>query len=293
MEIESADLGRLRETASMPASGQPFQEIVWRRDGAGVYVVAGGEVSFLWLDGRSESLVKVGAAETLLDISSDGLMAVTPDRRTVTLRPASGNGAPVQVRGAETITAAHFSADATFLAVTVADRIAVQLYDTRTGEIVRELTGFETAAPVYSVQIGPDGREIIWHARATAQVQDLVSEQLAAQVETEDFISALELKPDRTELVTASANVLTFWDLEAGEAIDTLKLSQPIRALSFTPSGNLLAVAVQGSVRFIEKSNPLSDNVAVDATGVEFSPAGAALAIVGQDFSVSLWSPPP
>src|SRR5690606_10549899 len=120
-------------------------------------------------DGLTE-LLTVPETTSVLDVSVDGKAAVTEDRATISIIDTSTDAVLHALAIDATATAAHFSPDGKVLAVTLADRIATQLWDVETGALADEVAGFETAAPAYSVQFGPAGRVLIWSARPTAQV---------------------------------------------------------------------------------------------------------------------------
>jgi WD40 repeat protein len=86
---------------------------------------------------------------------------------------------------------------------------------------------------------------------------------------------------------------VTLWDAVDGVEMHTLVLSETASALSFSPDGKLLAVAVGKDLQIWNVADGIllntfsehSDNVAL----VKFSPDGKAIATAGYDNQLFLW----
>ena len=70
--------------------------------------------------------------------------------------------------GSATLT---FRRTAATLLATSLDQIQVTLWDTASGEQVQTISGFETAAPVYSAKFGEDGKHILWNLTRQGAVE--------------------------------------------------------------------------------------------------------------------------
>ena len=64
-----------------------------------------------------------------------------------------------------------FSPDGQSLLTTSMDEIKVTLWDVADQGETGTLDGFETAAPVYSVKFGEDGKHVIWIARGNCAAE--------------------------------------------------------------------------------------------------------------------------
>jgi WD40 repeat protein len=285
------NLDRLRTVASVQV--QEPQLLTWRADDEALFIAGRRQVSLLpRRGGEATNLLSLGEDEIVFDISPQGLIAVAPDRRSIFLRDAgSGLASKVLTLDAD-FGDAHFSPDGTLLAVTLAGRIAVKLFDVQTGVELRELSGFETAAPVYSVKFGPGGRSLIWYSRAKSQVMDLATGELGPAIATEDFLTDLALSPEGEALATSAGDRLVFWDTVTGKALDTLAQPALLSGISYSRRGDFIALASTDDVRFLEL--PLAEPVGslgIAARQVAISPAGKAIATVSEDGAVRIWAP--
>jgi WD40 repeat protein len=158
--------------------------------------------------------------------------------------------------------------------------------------MAKELAGFQTAAPVYSVQFDTAGKNLIWLSRAKAQVQDLVTGELGPAVSQADFFSSVALSPVEKVLATTGSGQLTMWDLANGDTLDVFELPSPACNMAYTPDGKLLFRATTGGL--IALQQPLLENIATmpgNFQGVAISKDGDGLVVISDDGVLAIYRP--
>ncbi|NTU75551.1 MAG: hypothetical protein HGA53_04520 [Anaerolineaceae bacterium] len=244
--------------------------------------------------------VETGA--TLMDLSSDNrTVAVGKDQQTVELRDLS-NGTIVRVLApGGVVMGGTFSPDGNSFGSFSGEEWAVTLWDVVGGQTIKKLTGFETAAPVYNATLAADGKTVIWHARATVQVQDIASGTMGQTFSHEDFVMGIDLGRDGKVLATAAGGTVNgnyvplvkLWNVANGQELATLVQTDPAGALNFSADGRLLAVASGKNIVLWDVT--LQQQLVVLAghtesvSAVRFSPDGSTLISAGSDGTVRIW----
>ncbi len=308
--ITAANVTQLKAVTIVPASN--VQSLVWSADSSVLGLITANMdanndyvYSATLLEGQTLALQNVWAADgNISALAPDGhtLALISSDQSTLTLIDLSnGTSRPLATLAPEyLISSVSFSPDGKYFSLAHMDGWSVTIY-TMDGSEVKTLTGFETASPVYDVGFAGSASFIVWHARATAQVQALDSGVLGASTGSEDFLSTLTLSPDGKVLATAAGKTLngaftpavTLWNAETGAVLGDLVLSNTSSGLSFSPDGSLLA-ASDGSevgiwdVASLTKLFVLSDHSDL-ADQVAFSPDGKSLVSSGRDNQLILW----
>jgi WD40 repeat protein len=266
------------------------------------------------LDQNGINLVTPGNAGLLLslkvnppahfeDFSADGsTVALSTDQAHIELRSLLTWNLVRTIQTNGPFTSAVFSPDGRTLAVVITDKIATDLYAVSNGNLIKEVTGFQTAAPVLSLRFSLDSRFLIWVSRGTVQTQEIATGNLGSRLNHEDFVGDAALTPDNKILATLSAGqvnnktveLVKLWNPANGSTTGILTESNGLgNSLSFSPDGKLLAVAsgktfVIWDVASQKKLVVLS--VDTDAVGrVTFSPDGRVLATASADGWVRLW----
>lgn len=311
LTISSANAAQLKTVTVVPASN--VQSLTWSSDSSVLGVVTANNdangnyvYSATLLDGKTLNLINIWvAADGMISaVAADGhtIAVISKDLTSLTLFDLSnGTSKPV---GALTpgyqINNVTFSPDGQYYSVSQMDSWSVTVYG-MDGSEVKTLSGFETAAPVYDAGFAGNSAEIVWHARASAQVQEISSGTLNAKTGSEDFLSAFKLSPDGKVLATAAGKTIngnftpavTLWDAVSGTALGDLVLEQTASNLSFSPDGSLLAVTVGNNVQVWDvaaKTMLVSLSGHTDAAGqVAFSPDGKSLVSSGADNQLFLW----
>lgn len=311
LTISSANAAQLKTVTVVPASN--VQSLTWSSDSSVLGLVTANNdangnyvYSATLLDGKTLNLINIWvAADGMISaVAADGhtIAVISKDLTSLTLFDLSnGTSKPV---GALTpgyqINNVTFSPDGQYYSVSQMDSWSVTVYG-MDGSEVKTLSGFETAAPVYDAGFAGNSAEIVWHARASAQVQEISSGTLNAKTGSEDFLSAFKLSPDGKVLATAAGKTIngnftpavTLWDAVSGTALGDLVLEQTASNLSFSPDGSLLAVTVGNNVQVWDvaaKTMLVSLSGHTDAAGqVAFSPDGKSLVSSGADNQLFLW----
>ncbi len=244
----------------------------------------------------------VGEYGALYDTSPDGkLIAYAVDDPSIILYDVVAQQEIARIPQDVFTQHTAFSPDGSTLGIASSDVWEITLWDVATAQATQTLTGFETAAPVYSFQFGADGKTILWIARATIQPMDIASAQLGPEISHEDFISSSTLSPDGKLLATSAAGtvdgefkpIVTIWDDHSGEALVVFSNEDYFSSLAFSPDGSLLAAGNNGKVLFWDVSSYQSVGEITTDTGyvnsLQFSPDGTRLLTSTTEGSVQMW----
>lgn len=186
---------------------------------------------------------------------------------------------------------AAYAPDQQTLVIYLADRWEAQVWSLSTGERLTTLTGFETAAPVYTIFPGPN--EIAWVARSTLQLQNIQTGALAPAVHYSDFITAVAFAP----LEGGALGVLVAGQLHLirpDTATETLVLEAPgALALAFSPDGQIVAAGgSQGVSLWDVNTGALLASLPGSLTRLSFSDDGTTLVTIQNDrLALLLWQP--
>jgi WD40 repeat protein len=198
-----------------------------------------------------------------------------------------------------------FSPDGSLLAVDSLDTIEVVIYDTITGEKVNSLSGFETAAPVYSAAFNPGGNYLIWVSRGTVQPM-LINDQIQLPtLSHEDFVAAFRMSHDNSWVATAAAGTLngefqplvTLWYAPNGSVAWQTGNAEYFSSLDFSPYDSMLAAGTKNEVVFFDVAS--GKELSRLQTGgdvinsLAFSPDGKSLLTCSTDGIATIWKVAP
>ena len=278
-------------------------EIAWSPDGSALLILEGGGATRL--DARTLKPTEKLELEMPVMIavaSPDGeTLAYSEDGSRIAIKNIRKMEAEVSIDPGEIIGGLDFSPNGKTLLANSMEAFTVLLWDANSGAESGLLSGFETAAPVYSVRFGDDGNHILWIARGTAQPQQIASGQMGPEISHEDFISDAALSPDGKVLAAAAAGTvrgeytpaLFLWDAANGDALGVLPYSEPFRHLAFSPDGQLVAASNGARITIWDVADPQLvaelDSDADTIHALAFSPDGATLASAAADGTLALW----
>ncbi len=181
-----------------------------------------------------------------------------------------------------------------FLAVPNADTVAV--FDTKTGGLVRTLTG---TGRLYAVAFSPDGKSLAgcgWDGDRTVMVWDLKTGDVTATLKGHAAdLFALAYSPDGKRLVSAGSDGVKVWDLKTGVAVRTLAAgANRFWQLGLSPDGKRIAcgdLATRTVKVFDAESGEVLGNLlghTDDILAAAYSSDGKLLA-TGSDKELLLW----
>lgn len=289
--ITEANINSIAEIAQAKTSYP--SRLIWSLDGQSLAVVTETGFSILskpnWQVARS---IAIKQPAILLDLSPDlNAFIQTSDQKTLEVRDPSG-ALLRTLKPALGIEGANYSPDGKMIAIASVDEISVTLWDASSGQQTKKLSGFQTAAPVYSARIASDNKTLLWISRATIQLMDIASGKLGASFSHEDFVMDEAVTPDGRTLITAAEGTIDFWDVASGKK-SKMNLTTNPTTLSLAPGGRVLAAGSEKNVLLWDATTQkqlraLSGHPA-RVTVVSFSRDGSFLASASEDGVIKVW----
>ncbi len=277
--------------------------VKWTVDGGAFWVWSMQDASlYAASDLQPVASYSVGEYGALQDVSPDGrLIAYALEEPDIILYDVIAGQETQRISQPGYTRSASFSPDGSLVGATSNQEWMITIWDAASGSQVESLTGFETAAPIYSFKFGVDGKTVLWIARGTIQPADLESGSLGPEIHHEDFISCSALSPDGTLLATGAAGtvdgeympIISIWDAHSGERLAVFPNADFYSALDFSPDGSLLAAGSLNSILFfdmntLQPAGKIADEVE-SVTDLQFSPDGSQLLTSGSLGIVQIW----
>lgn len=276
----------------------------WAQNGNAIWVEDFFTVS-LYDAATMDVLAKFEGGEyaAFYDTSSDGrTVAYSLDGQEIRLFDIFSQEYRISITPGFPYSAAFFSPDDSTIGVASLEEIEIVLFSADDGQSLGSMTGFSTAAPVYSASYSPNGELLVWLSRGTVQPMRISLGELGPSLGHEDFVVALAVSPDGSLIATAAAGTLddefqplvTLWDARSGEVVWQKGNPAYFSSLDFSPDGSLLAAGTEGEIIFylVENGEELFRlNAGSEVINdLSFSPDGAALLACQTDGRLTVWN---
>lgn len=243
----------------------------------------------------------IGSAITL-PLNGSQILAFAPDASSLVVQDPSQTGVytlegqqlRVIPRPAQPYSA-NYSPDGRYLAVLSSDNWEVTIYDVASGLEIQQLSGFETAAPVYNAIIAPGGKTLAYYARATLQFQDVETGQLSNSIFFEDFIGSILFSPDGQRLILNAADKLMIYDPNTAEQLSQTTLSEPLLDMAVSTDGTVV-IGIYGQNLQIWDANTLSPITTIkpqtSLAKLSISPDGKHIVTLSNENQITIWTIP-
>jgi WD40 repeat protein len=292
--IEKGDLTQVA-SASILAP----QRVVWSKDGSALYIeAAAGNLEagvataisrFDIASGSVTELTRLPANERVLDISSNGVVAVMRDFDKVVLIDPNTQGDNEPLIQGRSISSASFAPDGGSLAVVLDNGTVLQLWDVATAEMTGEYRSPDLPAQAFSVTFSPSGNSLTWYAPDGGQALDLASGVFGPFIPFESAIYDVRMCTDTGLLVALNDGSLTLWDTTNATPLQS-QAGTPVFSSDCSPTGDQLLVTSQTDVGLLSlPSFSVEQSLAIAAQDASFSPDGSRIAVVGADGEISVW----
>lgn len=275
----------------------------WTEDSTAVWIVD-SESATLYNSTNGEEIAQFAPGEytTVYDVSPDGkTVAYTHDGLEIRLFDVSTQTDILSIVPDFDFSDAFFNTDGTLLGTPSLLDIKVVLWDTASGAETGSLSGFGTAAPVYSAKFGTDGKTLLWFSRGTVQAMDIATQEMGPALSHEDFVTTNQVSPDGKVIgTTATAMigddiqpVLTLWDASSGEILRQNANPSYFSSIAFSPDSSLLAAGTETGVLLF--TVPHGDEIfsfdsAEVITSIAFSPDGTKLITCGNEGTINIYT---
>jgi len=233
-----------------------FILVKWAEDSTTVWIMD-SESASLYDSTSGERIAQFAPGENtaIYDVSPDGkTMAYSPDGLEIHLFDVSTQADILSIAPDFPFSDVFFNTDGTQLGTPSLYDIEVVLWDTTSGAETGSLSGFETAAPVYSAKFGTDGKTLLWFSRGIVQPMDIATQEMGPTLSHEDFVTSRQISPDGKVVATTAAGmvggeyqpVLTLWDANSGEVLRQNAIPTYFSSIAFSPDSSLLAAGTEG-----------------------------------------------
>lgn len=229
--------------------------------------------------------------EISIDISpDDNIYVITKNNQDLIIRNWA-NSTEKTIATGTTFMYGEISPDGQKIMISSEDQWKALIYDLETGQLETTLTGFETAAPVYSVSFGQSNQYAIWVARATIQVSNIATNQIFPAMYHEDFITSKDMDSAATYLAVADFETvgndykptLFIYNFKTGALLNKFHTDEAINAISISPDGTKIALSLRNSVSILDLNlqqfTPLSTPQGQEISNVLYSPNGDILLV--------------
>jgi WD40 repeat protein len=243
--------------------------------------------------GQLKQITSVTAPEEIMDVAGSSFVTrLSPNQ--FNLRRID-NGSIIKTVQTETqFSNVALSRDGAMAAVQRLDKIAADLYQASSGNFVKQLSGFETAAPAYSVSFTPDSKYLIWRARAQVQFQDIATGAFGPQLRHEDFVSGVAFRPTGDAIATGSGKAVSIWEPGGGANQQTLEHDGIVSSVAYAPDGSLLAVASDAGITLWDARDATAYKRLDTKPGatwlVNFAPDGTSIGATNENGQASIWT---
>ena len=274
----------------------------WTDDSTAVWIMD-SESAALYDSTNGEMIAQFSPGEyiAVYDVSPDGkTVAYSRDGLEIHLFDVFTQADIVSIVPDFPFSDVFFNNDGSLLGTPSAYDIKIILWATANGAEIGSLSGFETAAPVYSAKFGPDEETLLWFSRGIVQPMDIATQKMGPTLSHEDFVTSRQISPDGKVIATTAAGmvgddflpVLTMWDADSGEILRQNAIPSYYSSIAFSPDSGLLAAGTEGGVLFF--TVPHGDEVfRFDSTevinSIAFSPDGIKLITCGNEGTINIY----
>ncbi len=291
------DVATHQEVATLEEHGGPVHSVTFSRDGSTlVSGAADGTVLLRELEtGNVAGLSGHGSLSTMA-LSADGtLLASGSQDGTVRLWDAATRN-PIATLEGHTfgVTSVSFSVDGALLASGSRDR-TVKLWDVGTREEIGTLKGH--TGEVTSVSFSPDGTLLAsagGRGDATVRLWNVgTREQIGILEGHINDVLSVSFSSDGALLASGGGweeGTVKLWYVATRELIGTLEHEYQVKAVAFSPDGNILASVSRDGTRLWNATTrePIANLEGASGQSVAFSPDGQSL-VSGSWGGVTLW----